>query len=135
MINIKTLTTILEQFKLTDEQAEELQKVIYKLTDKRMLELPDDLNGIMYVIDEETMEIVPIVVTAVKIAGPRILDNDCTISATYTGTKAVLGENLETVSLTRGYEYYFDNSDIDITVFTDYDEASEALKDLKQHKL
>lgn len=36
MINIKILASILEQFKLTDEQAEEIQKVIYSLEDGRL---------------------------------------------------------------------------------------------------
>lgn len=36
MINIKILASILERFKLTDEQSEELQKVIYSLEDGRL---------------------------------------------------------------------------------------------------
>ncbi|MEZ3452773.1 MAG: hypothetical protein K1W17_00175 [Oscillospiraceae bacterium] len=38
MINISTLTSILEDHKLTDEQSEELQKVIYGLDDRRLAE-------------------------------------------------------------------------------------------------
>lgn len=38
MINISTLTSILENHKLTDEQSEELQKVIYGLNDGRIAE-------------------------------------------------------------------------------------------------
>lgn len=38
MINISTLTSILEHHKLTDEQSEELQKVIYGLDDRRIAE-------------------------------------------------------------------------------------------------
>lgn len=38
MINISTLTSILENHKLTDEQSEELQKVIYGLDDRRLAE-------------------------------------------------------------------------------------------------
>lgn len=38
MINISTLTSILEHHKLTDEQSEELQKVIYGLDDRRLAE-------------------------------------------------------------------------------------------------
>ncbi len=38
MISISTLTSILENHKLTDEQSEELQKVIYGLDDRRLAE-------------------------------------------------------------------------------------------------
>lgn len=38
MINISTLTSILADHKLTDEQSEELQKVIYGLDDRRLAE-------------------------------------------------------------------------------------------------
>ena len=49
MINLIELTSILEQYKLSDEQAEELQKVIYKLDDGRLVELPCKVRDVVYV--------------------------------------------------------------------------------------
>lgn len=48
-INIKPLISILEQYKLSDEQAEELQKVIYKLNDGRLVELPCKVKDTVYI--------------------------------------------------------------------------------------
>ena len=50
MINLKTLTSILEQYKLSDEQAEELQKVIYKLDDGLLFELPCKMGDTVWFI-------------------------------------------------------------------------------------
>ena len=48
-INIKPLISILEQYKLSDEQAEELQKVIDKLDDGLLVELPCKVGDTVYV--------------------------------------------------------------------------------------
>lgn len=58
MINISTLTSILEDHKLTDEQSEELQKVIYGLDDRRLAEAKPpfdkaDRIRIFYLCDEK----------------------------------------------------------------------------------
>lgn len=58
MINVSTLTSILESHKLTDEQSEELQKVIYGLNDGRIAEARPpfekaDRIRIFYLCDEK----------------------------------------------------------------------------------
>lgn len=58
MINVSTLTSILEHHKLTDEQSEELQKVIYGLDDGRFAEAKPpfknaDRIDILYLCDEK----------------------------------------------------------------------------------
>lgn len=62
MINISTLTSILENHKLTDEQSEELQKVIYKLADGRLVEADPPFQKsarirILYLCDEKACRI------------------------------------------------------------------------------
>lgn len=61
MINAKILTSILENHRLTDEQSEELQKVIYMLNDGRLAEAKPpfekaDRIDILYLCDEKLCE-------------------------------------------------------------------------------
>ncbi|MCH5303543.1 MAG: hypothetical protein J1E41_01650 [Ruminococcus sp.] len=48
MIDKKILISILEQHKLNNEQAEELQKVIYGFDDGRLLDLPCKIGDTVY---------------------------------------------------------------------------------------
>lgn len=61
MINPQILTSILEDHKLTDEQSEELQKVIYMLDDGRLAEAyapfdKADRICILYLCDEKACD-------------------------------------------------------------------------------
>lgn len=51
-IEIQTLVSILEQYRLNDSQSEELQKVIYMLDDGRLIEKPSRTDT-----PEQTQEI------------------------------------------------------------------------------
>lgn len=71
MINISTLTSILESHKLTDEQSEELQKVIYGLNDGRIAEAHPpfdkaDKISIAYLCDKKACNICGIGSTGCK---------------------------------------------------------------------
>lgn len=107
MINLKLLTSILEQYKLSDEQAEELQKVIYKLDDGRLVELPCKVGDTVY-INAWFGKAVPHVVK--KIGSVYVQTDD----ARHQGGTA---------------DFYAD--DFEKSVFLTREEAEKALKEVK----
>lgn len=56
-INTKTLTTILQQFKLNDAQSEELQKVIYGLLDGRLVETNEEQENEVSVNEKSKIDV------------------------------------------------------------------------------
>lgn len=119
MINLKLLTSILEQYKLSDEQAEELQKVIYKLDDGRLVELPCKVGDRCYHVTKYRNII------------------DCTVSAIHYG-RPLKQKGAEYIVLRSNVTGYVSDKlsfkDFQENVYFTREEAEKALKEVKENE-
>ena len=119
MINLIELTSILEQYKLSDEQAEELQKVIDKLNDGRLVEPLCRLGDRCYYVNKYHVIV------------------DCTVTTIHYSrhSEPMQTEYIELMSTNLGYvvgELSF--KDFQENVYFTREEAEKALKEVKENE-